>query len=168
MEEIEAEQAENPMDWLIINHEGRPYKYWTIFIVTLQVISSYIYAVLCAYRMGTYENVWMPLESVFLLDMLLHFILDYKSPSKEANYNIRNFEEIVAYYLRSTFYWDLLPLVPLQALRLPNNFQNVFFVIKLVRIRKGIMSVSIVEIVKSAKSYIERKNLHDAEVAHHE
>ena len=89
---------------------------------------------------------------------MLHFILDFKSPNKEANFNIRNFEEIVAYYINTTFYMDLLPLVPLQALRIGNNVQNIFFAIKLVRIRKGIMSVSIVEIVKSVKDYINRRN----------
>ena len=52
---------------------------------------------------------------------MLHFILDFKSPNKEANFNIRNFEEIVAYYINTTFYMDLLPLVPLQALRIGNN-----------------------------------------------
>lgn len=46
----QAEQEESFANYIIINHEGRPYRYWSIIIVTLQVISSYIYAVLSAYR----------------------------------------------------------------------------------------------------------------------
>jgi hypothetical protein len=41
------------------------------------------------------------------------------------------------HYLKTEFFWDFIPILPFQLLTLPRRRENLFFLIKLLRLRKG-------------------------------
>lgn len=112
-------------------------------MLVVEMISGYIYALLSAYRNDTYQQYWVPLELLFLVDLLLHFFLDFSHSHKTSQNSVRDFEQIVAHYIGGDLLFDLIPLIPFQMLSLKNNAQNMFFAIKVIRIFKGVSKASI-------------------------
>lgn len=135
------------MDYIIISHIGWPYQLWSGFITVLELTSAFTYAIQAAYRHSVPSQYWATVELIFLLDMFIHFILDYRTNHKTVKIYIRSWNKIVMRYYHGDFFYDMIPLIPFQILNLENNFQNVFFAIKVFRIRKGIKKTSIPKII---------------------
>jgi len=158
------------MDYIIISHEGLPYKLWFTFMIMLEVVSSLIYFVFAAYRRienAVFSDIF---ESLFAVDILIHFILDIKSSHKTAAYTIRSFHTIVKKYVHGDLVYDIIPLIPLQLIQLENNAQNIFFLIKVLRLRRCLKKASIMSAMKVvnyfkeryfAYKYFKETNLHD-------
>lgn len=100
-------------DLIIINHKSIGYKMWMFVIIVLEVATSYIYAFMSAYRVFDWRNFWIPIESIFFVDMLLHFMVDFMSTQKSGVVRVRKFSEIVKRYMDTDFIWDIIPLIPL-------------------------------------------------------
>jgi hypothetical protein len=63
---------------------------------------------------------------------------------------VRNWSMIVVHYLKTEFVWDFIPIMPFQLLTLPRKRENLFFLIKLLRLRKGFAILNVTKL----KSYI--------------
>jgi hypothetical protein len=114
------EEEKSVLDWLIIRHQGWPWKVWSMLVLAAEMVSGYIYAFFSAYRESGYERVWVPFELMFLVDMLLHFTLDFNH-NKMSLHATRDYELIIFHYIKGDFMWDLIPLIPFQMLSLKNN-----------------------------------------------
>lgn len=131
------------LDFIVVNHEGTCYRYWNAMIVILQIVTSYIYYLYSAYREEYDFFTGNFFEIFFLLDILVHFLLDYY-PSPTSNSTIRDPAKIAVRYAMSLeFFLDLLPTIPFQLIELDKNKQNVFYIIKTIRMVKGINQINI-------------------------
>lgn len=162
---------------LIIHHNKMPYQVWKTFITLCQVFSSYMYCMLAAYRkdadsIGAGEKAedadivnqpwffWL-FEVIFLVDMIVNFFLDFQQNNKTIQIISRDIREIVHRYVHGEFLWDLVPLIPLQYIEMENNLNFTFYLVKVVRLRKGFGAFTINQIVYKIKEkwqkYIEWK-----------
>ena len=138
------------LDLLTINHLGTPYKIWSGIIHACNLISAYTYAFQASFRRSNYRNFddWHLFvqgnifEVVFFMDMVAHFFLDYR-PSVISQESVRDLSAIIPRYLKTQFAWDLLPLLPFQLMELDNNAQNLFYLIKCMRVSKSLSAVNI-------------------------
>jgi len=56
----------------------------------------------------------MYIESIFILDFIMHFLLDYNEPVKNGGFLlIRSIKKISHRYFYGAMIWDLIPLLPL-------------------------------------------------------
>ena len=69
---------------------------------------------------------------------------------------MRDFKQIVDRYLHGEFIWDAIPLIPLQLLHLKNNSQNIFFLIKIIRMRRSISKTSILGIIRILAEFVRK------------
>ena len=124
------------------------------FIIFLQVFASLAYLYLAAFRMEINNERTKPeidyqaivlytVEAFFLLDVLLKFFKEYV-PNDSSN-PVNSFACIVDHYITGDrnqivgqFIFDAIPLLPLQLLRLKNNRQQLFYLIKFSRFAGGV------------------------------
>jgi hypothetical protein len=98
---------------------------------------------MCTFRYngdsGLYHKIemWSNIaEIIFAIDLIANFFKVSHNVHKEHDEKKFTFNETYSNYLSGEFKWDLIPLIPLQLLVLTRNRQRIFFVIKMVRIRK--------------------------------
>jgi len=64
-----------------INHQSKTYMYFNIFVIMCCAVSSYIYCAMAAFRLNSddfYFYLSLLFESVFVVDMLSHFVLSFR------------------------------------------------------------------------------------------
>ena len=77
-------------------------------------------------------------EIIFTIDLLANFFRSTHSVHEDDhNHKNASFEETYYHYLKGEFVWDLVPLIPLQLIYLERDRNRIFYVIKMVRIRKA-------------------------------
>ena len=84
-------------------------------ITLLCTISSYHYIYL-----ATFDNLksWdIAFEGIFLIEMICKFSLEYIP--EDSTIPVRNIKKIAIHYLKTSFVYDLIPLIPLQLLNQP-------------------------------------------------
>jgi hypothetical protein len=84
--------------------------------------------------------------------MVLQFFLEYCPES--TNVPVRDLKKIAINYLYGEFKFDILALLPFQIMTLKNNRQYLFFIIKLLRLAKGIRLFNVSKIM----SYFQNLN----------
>jgi len=95
----------------IIDHETRSAKAWILMMFMFSIITSFLYAILAAYRDPV--NIYLQcLELVYIIDMVIKFMTTYiDSKSKKK---ISDSELISHHYKENGFYRDFIALIPLQ------------------------------------------------------
>ena len=88
-------------------------------------------------------------ESLFFIHMILQFFKEIKLGYTSKP--IRRVHLIAKHYLKNEFIWDLIPLIPLQLIKLKNNRVRLFFLIKIYRLKKGFKLFDVQKILKSFK-----------------
>ena len=86
-----------------------------------------------------FDDLWslhVVFEILFTIYMLLQFFKEY-TPEFDL-VPVRDIKKISYHYLTNQFKWDFLPLIPFQYMDLPNNSNRLFFLIKMIRLYKGI------------------------------
>ena len=51
---------------------------------------------------------------------------------------VKDFELIGENYIRGAFLWDFIPLLPLQYISITNKWPNLMYLIKTIRLKKGL------------------------------
>jgi len=59
--------------------------------------------------------------------------------------------------MTSTMIWDLIPLLPLQLLAIDNKNHNLMFIMKIIRLKRGISGFDIGKIQKIITNYRKKK-----------
>jgi hypothetical protein len=65
---------------------------------------------------------------------------------------VKKWTSIIIHYLMTDFMWDFIPLLPFQLFTMKNKRENLFFLIKLLRLRKGMKMLD----VSMLKFYIKK------------
>ena len=144
----------------IISHESTFYHFWAAFIIVFCTISSLIYAEISAFgaKQDEYYYTLIYIESFFLCDFICHFLLDYKANCQSgSSIIVRDISKISYRYMTSTMIWDLIPLLPLQLLAIDNKNHNLMFIMKIIRLKRGISGFDIGKIQKIITNYRKKK-----------
>ena len=91
-------------------------------------------------------------EIIFLIDMLAQFFTDYPSNNKTTKYNVRELSKIIDRYIKGSFITDLIPLIPLHFLDLYDNKGDLFLLLKMVRLYKGLEFINITKFMFKLKN----------------
>jgi hypothetical protein len=89
-------------------------------------------------------------EFIYLIDFLIHFLLDYKPNTQKAE-TVRDNIKIIKRYVKGEMLKDLLPLIPLQFIHLKREQESFFLLIKFVRIEKIIDKFQVEIILSEVK-----------------
>lgn len=94
--------------------------------------------------------------------VLLSFFVEYTDP--RTNENVRDLSKISWNYLTTQFITDLIPLIPLQAVRI-QNFQRLFYLIKLIRLQRGLELFNVTALMQRVEYFnkMKLKNLIDTD-----
>ena len=115
-------------------------------------------------RLLTFSYVF---ESMFFLYTILQFIKEY-TPEFQLT-PVRNLKLICRNYLETQFKWDIIPLIPLQEIKFGNNRNRLFFLIKLIRLFKGLKMFNVNAMMTFVKeylySYVIERSKHDSSFA---
>ena len=140
---------------LIINHESYLCYIWQTFCIIICIVSSFYYAYCAAFYQNIDENLKFHIrymfEIVFLIDMISQFFTSYPCSNKTAKCNIRDISLIIDHYIRGGFVSDLIPLLPFQYLSIPNDKADLFLLIKIFRISKGLDMMNVTKFMISTK-----------------
>ena len=121
------------------------------------IFSSNFYVYLAAFRHEDYgvdyefnEKIVYSIESLCLLYILLQF---FKDKNDHVTQTVEGIDQagIFCTYLQNEFFWDVVPIIPLQNYRFVNNRERLFFLIKLIRLIKGFQLFDVPQIMRIAK-----------------
>lgn len=135
---------------LVLDHESIYSKIWVFCMFFFSIVTSFLYAILAAYR-DPVNPYLQSLELVYIIDMATKFLttyIDNKSKCKIVDSDL-----ITQHYRENGFYRDLLALIPLQLIPIENEINNLFYLIKIVRIFKAIENLNISAVVQTFKYY---------------
>lgn len=107
-------------------------------------VSSIFYLYLAAHRDSRWEEYWehneaisIVMEIIFCIYMIIQFFKAY-IPQYQTK-EIRDFSQIAQRYFNGDFKLDLFALIPwAHFTEHPNNYQRLLYLLKLVRLKKGI------------------------------
>jgi len=125
-----------------INHQGGFFLLWNFFVTICCLISSYYYVALAAFRNSddTDSNMLalvIVFECVFCIDIVINSMLSYERQDTASETIENNIVKTLTHYLTTNFYKDLIPVIPFQNIELENNRNQLFLLIKLMRLFKG-------------------------------
>ena len=70
--------------------------------------------------------------------MMMQFFIEYKDDIKLNHDHVRNLKKIAINYIQTDFKMDFIPLIPMQLISLPRNRGRLFYLVKIVRLLKGL------------------------------
>jgi hypothetical protein len=128
------------------------YHFWRFFVVLVCIASSLIYAYLAAFGVPEYGTTMFYIdysfEVIFACDMIVQFLLEFKP---EDQYNrVRDLTEIAKRYLKGRFFIDLISQIPFYAI-FSTDHDELFYIIKIIRIQKGYHLLSSNSFMKNIK-----------------
>lgn len=128
-------------------------KVWGLFINFLSLVSSFFYAYYAAYRHGDTKSqrLMFFIEILFLLDFFLSFSKTMPDPRSSAFPPITDYEQILNHYIKTNMLEHLIPLVPLQIIPMERSRQKVLYIVKLIRINRGLKNLKIMNLMKYVK-----------------
>lgn len=148
-------------DLLIYSESSTAYYCFERVVTSLCYVSSVFYMGLAAHREERWEADWPRLEAVaigfecsFLVFMLLQFFKAYVPEHSGKGLEVRDFSLIARRYLATDFKMDLFALLPLQHLDLARRRQRLFYLLKLVRFKKGFSMLNIPLTMKLVKKRV--------------
>jgi len=133
-----------------IDHRGNLYAVWKYTICICQILSSFMYGYYAANKHHfakdgiTFLAVFW--EVFFLIDLFINFFLNYfEFNPTGGKFLEKDLSKIATHYYKTTFWSDLIPLIPIQHIMMGSNgFQILFLLIKVSRLPKGIAKLDVV------------------------
>lgn len=127
---------------LVIYHDSKTYMLFNVFITCLCLISSYFYASLVGFRYSAagevdvnYRTPTMIFEILFAIHMITQFFVEYKVDGEAP---VADPFKIANNYWNNSLPLDLLCLLPLEYIKLKRDRHLLFFLIKMLRLPKGL------------------------------
>lgn len=162
-------QSRPMQDYLVISHSSQIYQAFSIFIVLLCILSSFIYAFFAAFRYDTDDsisgkmlfdqdeivimnNMEVIIEIIFVVDMATKFFVEYREES--TNLLVRDISLISIRYIKNEFIMDLIPLLPLHSF-FTFKFSHLLYILKCIRMLKTFQLLDTGRFMKHVKKYYE-------------
>jgi hypothetical protein len=82
----------------------------------------------------------------------------------ENHKSYKNVSVIAKNYINGPFKWDIIPLIPLQLIKLKNGRHNLFYVIKTIRIFRGFQLFNVSEIMREIKEIDSKRVKNEADI----
>ena len=152
----------------LVDHESSFSFFFQILIIFSSTYTSFFYANIAAHKHYYMEH-GLPVtdyifELIFAFDFLLKFITTYNDVDKNNNrIKIYDIKKIVINFYETTFWQELIPLIPFQLLSKYNEQFMLAFILKIFRIKKGIVLLNVSKVVSSVKD-LQHKNI-DRQIA---
>ena len=132
-------QNKELLDKLVFSPNNRIYAWYNRLMISLNVISSIVYAFMSAFRNQHDEKEFEKLqytmnfiEILFFVNMVANCFKEY-IPQFQIK-PVKKFKPIFANYLANEFFNDLIPLIPFQILTFKHKRERLFYLIKIIRI----------------------------------
>lgn len=143
----------------IIDHESLFSLTFQFIITVTSTYTGFFYANLSAHgrHYTTHSYSGLPFEIhvfelIFLLDFVLKFLTSYNDVNNaNSRCKIYDMKQIAVNYYETTFWQDLIPLIPLHMLYKYNSYFMLAFLIKVYRIKKGIVLLNVSTVANSVK-----------------
>ena len=151
--------------FIVGEHSGFSQFWFVIYIISC-IFSSYIYAYLAAFgtndeafnhsypgqsEMQFFTNLEISFETIFVLSIIKQFLTEY-TPDGETQ-PIRDLQKIAKRYIKDDFVLDTICVLPIsRMLKFMGEEARLFYLIKSVRIIKGINIFSVPKMMKGIKN----------------
>lgn len=135
-----------------------------MFISAICLLSSYYYGYLACGRYGeTNSNkeednsliTTTVIEVFFLIHLLLQFFIEFRPSAEKAP--VRDIPKISVHYLQNGFAMDFIPIIPFYAVSLKRKRQDLFYIIKMIRLIKGFNIFDVQNMMTKVKAFYHRK-----------
>lgn len=142
---------------IILKHDNKFLAFWSVLNIFSCLTSSYFYAYISAFGVpevgSTLSNIVFTYEIIFFIKMLLEFITEYK-PEGDLSAPVRDLQAISMNYLKGHFVYDFIPILPLgELIKFEGGYQRLFYLIKIIRIGKGLVIFTTQNIMSVFKNY---------------
>lgn len=149
---------------IILKHDNKFLEFWSFLNIFSCLTSSYFYAYISAFGVPEVGSVLSVIvftyEIIFFIKMMLCFITEYK-PEGDLAEPVRDIQEISMIYLKGHFIYDFIPILPLgEAIKFQNGYERLFYLIKIIRIGKGLVIFTTSNIMSVFKNYYQKKVKH--------
>lgn len=136
---------------IVIKRDGTFYQCEQVIISLTALASCYIYMYLACFGADD-KYLYIIIEAMFAVDMFITFFVEVPIDNRME----REINQITVNYIKTDFLFDLVPLLPLELF----DFQEskLFFLLKLIRIRKGNGILSVNKIICAVKKYYQQKS----------
>lgn len=100
------------VDWIVIRLDSRLKGMMDLLIVLLAVYSTFTSTYFAAFGFNykAYESFTLFVEIIFVVDILMTFLTEYIS--EEDYFPVRDLKKIGIRYIKSTFIFDVLTVIP--------------------------------------------------------
>ena len=150
---------------MVFSEENVWYELYNTFISFLCLVSTYTYMYVATFRNGIKmwnEPLYVFFEVNFAIHMLLQFFKSYFAYGQDSmQKEVKSISQIGMNYLQTFFIIDLIPLIPLQYLDLPNNREKICYMVKIIRLEKGFRLLDVSRFLRVIKKayfhYLEQK-----------
>jgi hypothetical protein len=151
-----AIDAEIILKFFIIDHRGGSYTFWHESLDALCIVSSFMYGHYAANRFAhqNLSTTMLVIESIFLVDCLLSFIKNYEDPFNPKGPPISNISKIFMNYVNGSFKYDAIGLMPFNLLKLTRDRQNLLYIFKLIRLKRGFENLEVMDYLKMYKKKV--------------
>lgn len=125
------------------------YEIFNFFISILCIVSSVLYLQMASFRdehkvsWAQHKRNLLKFDYFFEIFFAIHLILNFFKQKNDADSGDikqalhKTLPEIALNYLKTDFINDIIPLIPLQLLKLHNHREYLFYLIKVMRMVKG-------------------------------
>jgi hypothetical protein len=127
------EGAETTDHWFVISYNDRWYKIFVALKTAVLILQSQLYTFIAAFRFNwTQESttyyVADAIELFILVDIITKFVREYTPPG--AQKPVRDWKKCALEYGRTLLLMDIVYILPLQKIFLPNHRADLFFLLK--------------------------------------
>lgn len=135
-EDVENDEEKSVISYFIISRKNRLLGVWYFGYIVCCLLSSYFYIYIAAFHHKEDSGNWwfgaeITFELIFFVQMCLTFLTDYAD--EDSGKSVRDIGMISTRYLKTDFFIDLLPLIPLPHFGVGHSLQH-WYIIKVMRL----------------------------------
>lgn len=87
----------------------------------------------------------------------MSFIKDFDNPLDPKGPSIRKISSIFTHYTQSSFIYDAIALMPVTMIMLPNHREKLLYILKCIRLKRGIENLDVLDYLNVYKAYVKNK-----------
>ena len=113
--------------------------FWNLLNTIVSIISAFLYAYMCAFGLkeGTFlfyvDSIF---EIIFISDSLLQFVVEYHD--EKTRKPVKNLQKIALNYFKGRLMFDAVTIIPFVRIFEALTLKNLFYAVKVLRIKKGL------------------------------